>query len=188
MFETLIVLGRRGSSSLKRTDRPTELHSRLFEICQNTSAKDVGIDLLTLASSGTERVPECERLRDQGITMEFFKEDSSNVCGGSMVRVHSSAAEINSRGENEASTCMDFCEERGIPKDQRFRVLSKLRLLNRICSHEGRRELVIMRLSAFIAMIQGNMEHGTIPTTTCVLDTRYPFCVVSNTLRWLAQS
>ena len=120
--------------------------------------------------------------------MEFFKEDSSNICGGSMVRVHSSAAEINSRGENEASTCMDFCEERGIPKDQRFRVLSKLRLLNRICSHEGRRELVIMRLSAFIAMIQGNMEHGTIATTTCVLDTRYPFCVVSNTLRWLAQS
>ena len=161
VFETLMALGRRGSSSLKRAERPTELHSRLFEICQNTSVKDAGVDLLSLASSGAERIPECERLRERGITVEFFREDAGSPCGGSMTTVRAGAAEFDGRGGDEAAACVDFCEARDIPTAQRFRVLSKLRLLNRICDREGRQTIVTMRLLAFTALIQGNPEHGT---------------------------
>ena len=71
------------------------------------------------------------------------------------------AAEFDGRGGDEAAACVDFCEARDIPTAQRFRVLSKLRLLNRICDREGRQTIVTMRLLAFTALIQGNPEHGT---------------------------
>lgn len=155
-----MALGKRGSSgSLKRVERSPLLLSRLRALCQENWSSTSGLDLVSLAST-PESSEMFYAISKRDVEVEFFLEDEKDASGGTMKKISQSMDSIMKLGTNETSSCLQFCENNGIPLDMRFGVLAKMRVLNRIGSYNGRLELVKIRLLAFTTFILSNPDHG----------------------------